>query len=220
MKSKSTSKTRPIYSKEVEGAAGNINAAYGAQAPKVSAITDQLGSLAPDVLARYRDGDPNIDAAAGYNQRVLSGEFLGSNPELAAVIERASNQARNQTSAALGARGLSGGSTLTDLVSRNVGRTASDISYRDYETERQRMAQAAAGSPALAASRYLPIEVLQSLAASQQLPVQTAVGAGSGIGGLLGQYTNTQTKSSPSIGMLIAQIAGNAASAWAGGGFK
>ncbi|MGJ3625952.1 hypothetical protein AB5I41_01445 [Sphingomonas sp. MMS24-JH45] len=50
------------------------------------------------------------------------------------------------------------------------------------------------------------------------MPIQAAAGAGSAIGGLLGQYGTTTTKSSPSLGAIIAQLAGNAASAYAMGG--
>ena len=44
------------------------------------------------------------------------------------------------------------------------------------------------------------------------------IGAGSGVGGLLGQYQTVKTKQSESLAGLLAQMAGNAAQAYAGGG--
>ena len=52
------------------------------------------------------------------------------------------------------------------------------------------------------------------------MPVQSAVGAGSGIGGLLGQYVNSTQKQGNSLGSLIGLLGGSALSGWAGGGFK
>lgn len=218
--SKSKTMTKPIYSGQIEGAASNINNAYKSQQPKITGITDQLAGLVPDLVAKYTNGDPNVNAASNYNLDVLNGKYLNSNPQLENIVNQSENDARNQTAAALGTRGLTGGSAFGDIISRNVANAGNALRYNDYNTQLSRMDQAAAQAPAIAAGQYLPISAIESIAQDQQLPVQTATGAGAGIGGLLGQYTNQTTKSSPSLGMLIAQIAGNAASAWAGGGFK
>lgn len=220
MKSKSKSTSRPVYSSQIEGAANNVTSAYNAQAPKITGITDQLGTVVPGLLERYTKGDPNITAAAGYGSDVLSGKYLDSNPHLEAMIERSNSDVSNRLAASLGTRGLTGGSAFGDIISRAVADNGNTLRFNNYNTERGRMDSAAAMAPQLASAQYLPIGIMQSIAQSQQLPVQTASGAASGVGGLLGQYTTQTTSSVPSIGMLLAQIAGNAASAYAGGGFK
>lgn len=218
MKSKSTTKTKPIYSGQIEGAAGNINSAYSAQAPKISGITDQLGAQVPGLVERYTQGDPNVKAAQGYNADVLAGDYLNSNPYLEDQISRSNDDARNATSAALGVRGLSGGSAFADIISRNIAANSGNMRFNNYNAERGRMDTAAGMAPALASAQYIPLSIMEQIAQAQQMPVQSAVGAGSGIGGLLGSYTNQKTTQKGSIGQLIAQMAGNAAQAYAGGG--
>jgi hypothetical protein len=217
---KTTTKTKPIYGPQIEGAAGNINSAYGAQAPKISAVTDALGGLVPGLIDKYKNGDPGLNAAGAYDADVLGGKYLDSNPYIDDIADRAGNDARNQTAGALGTRGLTGGSAFGDIISRNVARAGTDLRFANYNSERGRMDSASGRAPGLAAASQLPIATLLEIAQAQQMPVQTAAGAGSAIGGLLGQYTNTEQKSSPSLGSIIAQLAGNAAGAWASGGFR
>lgn len=218
--SKSTHKSTPIYGPQITGAASNISNAYAQQNPKITGITDQLGSLVPGLISAAQNGDPNVNAAKAYNTDVLSGRYLTGNPYLDSIVSQTNNDVRNGSEASLGTRGLVGGSAMADIVSRNLANNESNLRYTDYSNERNHMDTAAGQAAGLAAAGYLPISAIESIAQDQQLPVQSATGAGAGIGGLLGQYTNTTTKSSPSLGMLLASIAGNAASAWAGGGFK
>ena len=218
--SKSTATTKPIYDTQIEGAAGNINTAYGAQAPKIAGITDQLGGLVPDLVSRFTQGDPNVNAASGYNADVLGGKYLHGSPELDAMVSQTNDHARNGLAASLGTRGLTGGSAFGDIITRALAENETGLRFNNYNAERGRMDGAASQAPGLAASRYLPLTAIQDILQSQQAPIQAATGAGAGIGGLLGQYTNQTQKSSPSLGALIAQLAGNAASTYASGGFK
>lgn len=217
--SKTTTKTKPIYSAQIEGAANNVNSAYAAQAPKVSAVTDALGGLVPGLLDKYTNGDANVNAAKGYNLDVLGGKYLDNNPYIDDIVAKNANTTRNETAGALGTRGLTGGSAFGDIISRNVNDGSNTLRFNNYNTERGRMDTAAGMSPALAAAGELPIAELLQIAQAQQMPLQAAAGAGSAIGGLLGQYTNSEQKSSPSLGAIIAQMAANGAKAYAGGGF-
>lgn len=217
---KTTSKSTPIYKSQIEGAANNVNSAYSAQAPKVAAVTDALGGLVPGLIDKYKNGDPGLNAAGAYDADVLGGKYLDSNPYIDDIATRAGNDARNETAGALGTRGLTGGSAFGDIISRNVANAGTDLRFANYNTERGRMDSASGRAPGLAAAGQLPIATLLEIAQAQQMPVQTAAGAGSAIGGLLGQYTNTEQKQSQSLGSLIAQLAGGGLSAWAGGGFR
>lgn len=216
--SKSTTTNKPVYSSQIEGAANNINSAYGAQAPKISAITDRLGDLVPGLVDQYTQGDPTVKAAQGYSTDVLSGKYLDAgNPYLQSQIDQTNNSVRNGLAASLGTRGLTSGSAFGDIITRKLAENESTLRYNDYNNERTRMGQAASGAAGLSAASYLPLTAIQDILQAQQTPVQSAVGAGSGIGGLLGQYGTSTSKTSPSLGAIIAQIAGNAAQAYAGG---
>lgn len=219
MKSKSKTTNKPVYSSQIEGAANTINNAYAQQAPKITGITDQLSGLVPDLVSRYTNGDPNVKAAQAYNTDVLSGRYLDAgNPYLQSQIDATGADVRNGLSASLGTRGLTGGSAFGDIISRNLAENSSALRYKDYDAERARMGQAAGMAGGISAAQYLPLTAIQDILQAQQAPVQAAVGAGNGIGGLLGQYQNTKQTQSGSLGQLIAQLAGNAAQAYAIGG--
>lgn len=219
--SKTTSSTKPLYSAQVEGAASNVNNAYTQQAGKISGVTDQLATLVPGLMQQYQNGgDANQRAATTYNTDVLGGKYLDAgNPYLEQQVATTNANTRNGLSASLGTRGLTGGSAFADIISRGLAENESGLRYTDYNNERARMGQAAALAPGLSVSGQLPIQSLLSIAQAQQMPIQAAAGAGSAVGGLLGQYGTTTQKSSPSLGSIIAQMAGNAAQAYAGGGF-
>lgn len=216
--SKTTTTNKPIYSGQIEGAANNINSAYATAAPKIQGISDQLGGLVPGLIERYTNGDPTINAAKGYDASVLSGQYLHGSPELDALVSQTNNDVANRTSASLGTRGLVGGSAMGDIIARALAQNETGLRYTDYNNERGRMDAASARAPGLAAASELPLASLTSILDAQQAPLRAAVGAGSGVGGLLGPYTTTTQKSSPSLGSLIAQLASSAAQAYAMGG--
>lgn len=216
--SKTTSKTTPVYSSQIEGAAGNVSNAYNAAAPGIANTASALSGMVPDLVSKYTQGDPNVKAAMGYNADVLGGKYLDAgNPYLQAQIDATGNDVRNGLSASLGTRGLTGGSAFGDIITRNLATNATNLRYGDYTAERNRMDSAASAAGGISAGQYTPLSIIQSILQSQQAPIQAAAGQASSIGGLLGQYTNGVQKSSPSIGQLLAQMAGNAASAYAGG---
>lgn len=218
MKNKSKSKTTPVYAPQVEAAAGNITSAYNAAQPGITSTANSLASAVPGLMERYNTGDPNVKAAMGYNSDVLSGKYLSEgNPFLQGQIDQTNDGVRNGLAASLGTRGLTGGSAFGDIITSNLAKNENNLRFADYTAERNRMDQAASAAGGISSGQYQPLSVIQSILQSQQAPVQAAAGAGAGIGGLLGSYTNTTQKSSPSIASLIAQMAGNAASAYAGG---
>lgn len=221
MKSKSKTSTKPVYSAQVEGAASNISNAYNAAQPGITSTANSLASAVPGLMESYRAGDPNVKAAMGYNSDVLSGKYLSEgNPFLQGQIDQTNDGVRNGLASSLGTRGLTGGSAFADIISSNLAKNENNLRYNDYNTERTRMDSAASQAAGISAGQYQPLSVIQSILQSQQAPVQAAAGAGSSIGGLLGQYTNgTQTQSN-GIGGLLAQLGGGALSGWASGGFK
>lgn len=215
--SKTTSSNKPVYAPQLEAMAGNVNSAYQAQAPKITGVTDQLSALVPGILDRYTNGDPNVTAAAGYNADVLGGKYLDANPYLDAIVGKSQNDARNQTAAALGVRGLNGGSAFGNIISRNVIDAGNTLRFNNYNTERGRMDSAASMAPSLAAAQYLPIDIATQIAQAQGIPLQAASGAAAATGGLLGQYTQNTQKQGMNLFQTLLGAGSNAAGAIAGG---
>jgi len=221
MKSKSKTSTKPVYSAQVEGAASNISNAYNAAQPGIASTANSLASAVPGLMEQYNSGQPGVKSAMQYNQDVTSGKYLDAgNPYLQGQIDQTNAGVRNGLAASLGTRGLTGGSAFGDIITSNLAKNENNLRYTDYTNERNRMDSAASAAGGISSAQYQPLSVIQSILQSQQAPVQAAAGAGSSIGGLLGQYTNgTQTQSN-GIGGLLAQLGGGALSGWASGGFK
>lgn len=219
MKNKTKSTNKPVYEQQITGAANSITNAYNQAAPGLQAGADKFGGILNSVLDRYNAGDPNVDAARKYNADVLSGRYLGEgNPYLQAMIDQTGNDVSNGVSASLGTRGLTGGSAHSGIVARELAKNSTALRYGDYGAERDRMGQAVSQVPGIiAAENGILDPAFQAYDAMQQ-PVRAAAGYGSSIGGLLGQYQNTKTTQKGSLAGLLAQLAGNAAQAYAGGG--
>lgn len=214
---KSKTKTKPIYSKEIEGAASNITNAYRTAQPGLESGAAKFGGILDSVVSRYNAGDPNITAARGYNADVLGGKYLDAgNPYLQQMIDQTGNDVSNGVTASLGTRGLTGGSAHSGIVSRELAKNSTALRYGDYSAERDRMGQAVSQAPGLIAAENGILDPAFAAYDAMQAPVRAAVGAGQGVGGLLGQYTKTTQKGS--LAGLLAQMAGNAAQAYAGGG--
>lgn len=221
-KKKTTSTTKPIYGRQIEGAANTVGNVYNQQAPKISGYADQIGSLVPGLVQQAQAGDAGINAARDYNVDVLSGQYLNEgNPYLEGVLSNSNNDIRNQLQAALGAKGLTGGSDYAGLISDKIAKNTLATRYQNYDAERARMATAAGQSPGIAAGAIAPVaSAVGAAQAAGSLPMDAALKYGAGIGGLLGQYTNTTQKQSGGLGSMLGGLLGAGLSGWATGGFK
>lgn len=216
---KQTTTNKPSYPGQIEGAASSITDAYNTAKPGLEAGAAQFGGLLTSVIDKYNAGDPNVTAARGYNADVLNGKYLDSgNPYLQDMIDRTNNTVKNQTQAAYGSRGLTGGSDYTLAIADRLAANETGLRFNNYNTERGRMDGAVSQVPGLIAAENGILDPAFQAYDAMQAPVRAAVGAGSGVGGLLGQYQTTTTKQSGGLGNLLAMIAANAAQAYAGGG--
>lgn len=195
--SKQKTSTKPIYSKQIENAANTVGNVYNQQQPRIQEQAERFSGLSEDLLGRYMNGSDTIGAARDYNTSVLQGDYLGANPYLDDVIARGSNDTVNATQAALGLRGLTGGSDYAGIIADRVAGQSLGTRYADYDRERGRMANAAGQAPGLDLSVLAPGMSAGQLGAT--LPMQAAQGYGASVGGLLGPYTNQTTKQNPGL---------------------
>ena len=202
----SKSSTKPIYAPQIENSAATVTNAYNAAAPGISATTNALSGLVPDLVKQYQQGSPNVQAAQSYNTDVLNGKYLDAgNPYLQAQIDATGSDVRNGLTASLGTRGLTGGSAFGDIITRNLANNATNLRYQDYSQERGRMDAAVGQAAGISAAQYQPISAIQSILQSQLTPLQAAQTQAAGIGGLLGQYTNQKQTYNPSLMDSISQ---------------
>lgn len=218
-KSKSTVKPWKEAQPFILGGANTLQDTYGQNSGTIQNSADQLTGLLPSMIDKYQDGNPGVNAAQGYNVDVLSGKYLDEgNPYLDQMIQQSNDDLRNQMQASLGVRGLTGGSDYAGIISNNLAKNTLGMRYADYGSERDRMANASAQTPGLAAAEYASIMPALSVAEASMLPLQAASGYAGGLGGLLGGYT-TQTQKQ-GLGASLGGLLGAGLSGWASGGFK
>lgn len=213
--SSSKSTVKPVYGAQIEGASKTLSNAYSSNAPKIQATADSLTGLLPSMIAKYQAGNPALNAASGYVTDTLGGD--GLNPNIDAWVSQQQDATGNALGAKLAKMGLNpAGSTYQGLQARELGKVALDARTTDWNNAQARKAQAAGMASGISSAETASIAPLLSVADVANNPLQAAVGYSSGMGGLLGGYTNTKTKNA--WGPILAQAAANAAAAYAGGG--
>lgn len=211
----SSSSNKPIYGSQLTGAASAMTNTYNQQAPKLSAITDQVTGLTPSLIDRAQHGTPELNAAGNYITTML-GSDPAHNPQLEAMIAQTNSDVGNGVNAKMGVRGLTGGTVHEGVLAKMLAQNETGLRYNDYSQQQQLRAQAAGMAPGLSAAQtglYAPVF---DTAQAATMPMQAANAYGAGIGGLLGQYQKT---SNP-WGASLAGAIGSAASGWASGGFR
>jgi hypothetical protein len=215
-KTKTTSKPAAEYAPFIMGGANAVQDAYSQNAGNVQNATNQITGLLPSMIQKYQAGDAGVNAARNYNVDVLGGRYLNSNPEFDNVVNRSVNDTVNAGQASLGLRGLTGGSSYADILSRNAGNVASDLRYTDYNNERQRMATAAGQAPSMAAADVIQMSPMLATLQASQAPMQAAGGYSNSLAGLLSPYQEQVQRGAP-MGYFM-QALGSAAAAYGAGG--
>jgi hypothetical protein len=207
-RTRTTQTNRPIYSQEITGAAQGITNAYNASQPAINQLTSNLGAVSNEALQGMTGANnPLLNANTFVNEQ-LTGD-LQNNPYLQQQIDMTNESVRNQAQAALGRRGLTGGSDYSNLIARALAQNETGLRYTDYNNALNRRFQAAG-----MAGQNLG-QAAQLGQAGAMLPLQAAALQGAGVGGLLGQYQDvrgTQTQSGGLLGNLL-QIGGQLGSA-------
>lgn len=211
-----TSSVKPIYESQILGAYGDVNSAFGRNSSNVQNVQDQLSGLLGTAIGNYNN-NPTMSAAKGYVQSTL-GSSYGSSPYLDDMVNLTNRNVANATTAALGTRGLTGGSQMAKILAGKLADNETGLRYQDYNNWQNRQAQAASMAPGLASADATNLSSLLGLAdQSTSMVTNDALKKAAGVGGLLGQYTNGKSVEKSSGSLLsqlgqIAQIAAIAAS--------
>lgn len=191
--SSGSSKVTPGYGKPyIDSAAAASKAAYNANSGNIQNVTNQITGLVPSLLDRARNGTPGLDAAENYITGTL-GRDPQQNPFLNQMIDQTGDSVRNKTMAGLGTRGLTGGTVAMDILSRNLANNETGLRYQDYSAEMARRAQAASMASGVSYAQTGLYDPAFNAAGAAMMPIQAANANAAGIGGLLGQYTNTKS---------------------------
>lgn len=220
--SSSTQTNKPIYGQQLTDAAGRVTAAYDQNLPNIQQGSQQLFGLMPSLENSYKNGDPATNSAENWITSTL-GSNSAQNPYLDQQIALTNNDVANTTNAKLGTRGLTGGTVMQDILSRNLAANESGLRYQDYNAQQALKAQAAGMAPSLSAAKTVSIApLLQTYSTASGVPLDAANQQASTIGGLLGQYQTQTTKTSNPGGFLgsLLSLGGTIGSAGSGSLFS
>lgn len=203
-RTRSTQTVRPIYAPQVEGAAAQQQAAYTQAQPMIGQVSSNLGTISNNLLTQ--GPDPTVAMGQQTLQDMMQG---GENPYLQQMIDQTNSSVRNQLQAQMGRRGAVGGSDYTNLIARALARNETEARFGDFNSAQQRRLQAAGLAPGLLQGSLMPLQLGAQLGSQgAMLPLQAALANSSGVAGLLGPYTNTESRTVQSGGLLGSILSG------------
>lgn len=217
--SKSTSKT--TYGKDalphINAATGAVDSAYQGVQPNLAKVTAGLGAS----FDAYNPNNPNLTAANSYVGDVLGGKYLSGNPYLQDMIDTTSGDVMDRVNALFSRNGQTGSSRQLGEQIKQLSAAENNLRYQNYSDEQNRMAGAVSAAAGLSEAENNNLQTQAALGQSLVgIPLDAANNYAQGMVNLWGNNLNTKTKTGMNLGQMLIGGAANAASAWAGGGFK
>ena len=218
---KKSSKTTTGPSKQalpyLQQGSNAVTAAYNGNAGNIASIEsllqNNMGQVADNAFS-----NPTLDAAAGYDQDVLSGKYLTGNPYLDKMVAQTNADVTDAVNAGVGTRGITGGSAQTQLLANELAKNETNLRYNDYTAERNNMNTAAGNAASITGAKSSAIaSLLQYLTAQAGIPTSAANDYAQALAALWGN-SKTTTQTQP-WGPQLAGLIGSGLSGWASGGF-
>ena len=211
--------SKPVYEGQIMGAYNNLNDAYQGNKGNLASIQGLLSGLVPQAASNYSN-NAGLNAGESWATNLPNGGY-DPNPFQEQVLNYSNADVANGTNAALGTRGLAGGSVAAKIISGQLAKNDASMRAADYANWQQRQAQAAGLLPALNSARNSNLgAAIGAGTAAANLSTDNAAKGALATGSLLGPYTNTngtQTeKTSGSLGSALGSLLG-AASLFGGG---
>jgi hypothetical protein len=122
------------------------------------------------IAQRAYQGSPVNDAASSELTKTLSGGYLGANPHLDSMVNRAQGDVMRGFAPIEARSGSFGNSGLQESIGRSLGDVSSQIRGQDYANERNRMVGSIGLAPQIANQDY--VDANQLLQAGQGYQTQ------------------------------------------------
>lgn len=217
----STSTTKPVYEQQIMGAYNDLQDAFNGNKQNIQGIQGMLGGLLPQAQANYANNG-TLNAAKGYITGMLSNPYSAS-PELDNIVQQGEADAVNGVTTSLGTRGLAGGSAMARLAARQAATVGSQLRYNDYNNWQNRQMQAAGMAPSIGTADNANLSGLLGLSdRAANTVTDNALKQAMGVGGLLGNYTTTnskeKTQQSGGLGSILGPLLSLGSLAFGGGG--
>jgi hypothetical protein len=218
---KSTTKNTPYDPAAIKAGSSALTNAYNTNQSAIQANAELVQGLVPDLIAKYKAGNPAVTAAEGYATDVLGGKYLDAgNPHLQGMIDQTDNSVQDRINAIFSRSGQTGSSRQIGELGARLAEAENTLRYNDYNAERGRMGEAAGMAPGLAAGEAVSIiPALSAAQAGASIPLGAASQYAGSLGALLAPYGTQETKQSGGLlGDLLLAAAANAGRFAGGGG--
>jgi hypothetical protein len=149
-----------------EGMAG-AQGLYQSGGTPVVPFSQETNTALTNTAARAQGGSPLVGAAQNLAQNTINGNFLGSNPYLDQTFNRAALQTQNQLASQFAGAGRNVDAS-EGLRSQQLNDLATGIYGGAYDSERNRMQQAAGMATGLANQDYVDLGQLASVGAQRE----------------------------------------------------
>lgn len=192
---------------------------YGKQVTPFSNPTVQSQNM---VTQRATAGDPTINAATGYVQKSLNGDYLNSNPYLDATFNKAALATQGQLASEFAGSGRNVGAS-EGLRAQQLNDLATSIYGGNYANERQLMQGTLGYAQPLGNQAYVDASALAGVGAQQEAKTQEYYDAPNAAldqylgrirGTDYGQTTTMKNPSNPVGGALGGAMAGSMFGPW------
>lgn len=180
--------------------ANEAQSVYGANKEGLGQITGQVQSLMPDLMTKYQEGNPMLNAAQGYGQSVLGGQYLNGNPHLQGMIDSTAEDVTGRVNSNFGSRGTFGAASHGAALAKNLAEAENAMRFGNYSQERAMQQGAMQSAPQMAAADYLGITPLLSTA---QLGAELPYTGLNNYSSALGQLMNGSSQKQGSLGSIM-----------------
>lgn len=158
--------------KNIINEAGNLYKQPGPEYYPGSTVVPMAGETQAALDAQTQRallGSPLNQAAQGYAQNVLNGDFLsGGNPYFQNAFGAMAGGVTDAVQAAMARSGRLGSGAETSVLTKQLGDLGSRLMFSNYENERNRMDQAAQYAPGLAEIDYNDIAKLAQVGSAYE----------------------------------------------------
>lgn len=217
MSKKSTTKTRPWNAQAINSAQNTLQNTVAGNQGQLDANAGLVNSTLPGLASRVNNPHSLTTAAQGYASNVLGGQYLNGNPHLDAIASQTRGNVSDQVNSVFSRAGRTAGDQHGQILTRELADAENRLRFGDYDSERNRMGQAAALTPGLVASEFAPVEAMLSAAqVGSEIPYLGARTLAQGTSQLQSPYSTSTQKQG--LGSTLANLAGFGMMAFGGGG--
>lgn len=193
-------------------AANKVQSVYDANAANLAELSSNANDILKQMQGAYSAaGGVGGDASAFY-KTVLDGKYLDAgNPYLQGIIDKTNRGVTDNTNSQFTLAGRYGSGAHTDVLSRALADAENQLRYQDYDSQLNRMMDAASGSTAADSARaQAQAAAAQSLLAQQALAAELPYKGTESLANSLGQLFNGGVSKQTQSGGMLGQILGTA----------